>query len=99
MHAEVDLWVMTSYTVTLFKLCRQLVINHFFLSYNHSAFKQFHQLYHEYRQSTDSECPMPEMVSRDGHINTEVFMPIEMISEKLPALKVGSYKFVWLLYM
>ena len=35
---------------------------------------------------------MPEMVSRDGHINTEVFMPIEMISEKLPALKVGSYK-------
>ena len=42
---------------------------------------------------------MPEMVSRDGHINTEVFMPIEMISEKLPALKVGSYKFVWLLYI
>lgn len=56
------------------------------------AFKQFHQLYHEYRQSTDSECPMPEMVSRDGHINTEVFMPIEMISEKLPALKVNPFR-------
>ena len=60
-------------------------------SFIHSAFKQFHQLYREYQQSTDSECPTPEMVDRGGHINTEVFMPIDMISEKLPALKVGSY--------
>lgn len=29
------------------------------------------------------------MVDRDGRINTEVFMPIDMISEKLPALQVG----------
>ena len=29
------------------------------------------------------------MVDRDGHINMEVVMPIDVISENLPALKVG----------
>lgn len=38
----------------------------------------------------DSGCSVPEMVDSNGHINTEVFMPIEMIAEKLPALKVSS---------
>ena len=56
-----------------------------------SAFKQFHQLYREYQQSTDSEYSMPEMVDCDGHINTDVYMPIDMISEKLPALKVSHF--------
>lgn len=68
-----------------------MVIDHFFLTSTHSAFKQFHQLYHDYRQSADSECSLPEMVNHDGRINTEVFVPIDMISEKLPALKVGPY--------
>ena len=52
-----------------------------------SAFKQFHQLYREYQQSTNDTTL--EMVDHNGYINTEVFMPIDVISEKLPALRVS----------
>ena len=51
-----------------------------------SAFKQFHQLYREYQQSSND--PIQEMVSHNGHINPEVVIPIDLISQ-LPALQVS----------
>ena len=33
------------------------------------------------------------MVGHDGRINTEVYMPIDMISQKLPALQVSKTSF------
>ena len=51
-----------------------------------SAFKQFHQIYREYQQTTDDV--VPNMVGLDGYINTDVLAPIDMIAERLPALQV-----------
>ncbi len=55
-----------------------------------STFEVFSQLYENY--STIAEERLKPLVLSEDYINTEVALPISVISENLPALRVRKLK-------
>ena len=55
-----------------------------------SAFEKFHELYIEFRPTSNEELPAPVRTAT-GYINPDFALPINVVADKLPQLKVRTY--------
>ena len=55
-----------------------------------SAFEKFHELYIEFRPTSNEELPALVRTAT-GYINPDFALPVNVVAEKLPQLKVRTY--------